>query len=269
MGFVTAAIVGAATSVIGGAVQANQADKAAGRAANDKRKAEAKVQELLDSRQQIINPYESTESLAGLAKDLSSQMTNPFANLGVATQAAEMQAEEADIALANTLATTRQAGLGAGGATSLAQAALRSKRGISASIEQQEAKNIMLRAQGAQKAQEARLAEGARVDTLTMQGESLGFRQEEARRMAMLDYRTDRMTAAEDRQAMAMQRRDQMIGSALGNTAGALMGFGAFGAQAQAGMGSSSGVATLPPMPSRTFNPNTNLNYLDYMGRNK
>jgi hypothetical protein len=206
---------------------------------------------------------------ASMVRDRSGMIQNQMANLQVATQAAEFQAEEADIALANTLATTRQAGLGAGGATSLAQAALRSKRGISASIEQQEARNIMLRAQGAERAQQARLAEGARVDRLTMTGEQLAFSQEEARRMAMLDYRTDRMTAAEDRQAMAMQRRDQMIGSALGNTAGALMGFGAFGAQAQAGMGSSSGVATLPPMPSRTFNPNTNLNYLDYMGRNK
>ena len=32
-------------------------------------------------------------------------ISNPFANLGVATQAAEMQAEEADMALANTLYT--------------------------------------------------------------------------------------------------------------------------------------------------------------------
>ena len=54
--------------------------------------------------------------------------SNPYANLGVATQAAEMQAEEADIALANTLDTIRSSGASAGGATALAQAALKSKK---------------------------------------------------------------------------------------------------------------------------------------------
>jgi hypothetical protein len=178
---------------------------------------------------------------ASMVRDRSGMIQNQMSNLQVATQAAQFQAEEADVSFANTLGSMRAAGFGAGGATSLAQAALRSKRGISASIEQQEAKNIMLRAQGAQKAQEARLAEGARVDTLTMQGESLGFRQEEARRMAMLDYRTDRMTTAEDRQALANQRKDEMIGGMFGAGTGALMGFGAFGASAQAGMATTTG----------------------------
>jgi hypothetical protein len=52
-------------------------------------------------------------------------ITNPYENLGVATQAAEFQAEQADIALANTLDTLLATGAGAGGATALAQAALR------------------------------------------------------------------------------------------------------------------------------------------------
>ena len=34
-------------------------------------------------------------------------MSNPFASLGVATQAAEIQMEQTDIALANTLDTLR------------------------------------------------------------------------------------------------------------------------------------------------------------------
>jgi len=204
---------------------------------------------------------------AGMVRDRSGMIQNQMANLQVATQAAEFQAEEADIALANTLATTRQAGLGAGGATSLAQAALRSKRGISASIEQQEARNVMLRAQGAQRAQQARLAEGARVDRLTMQGEQLGFQQQEARRMAMLDNRTNRMMMAQDRAAFATQQRDQMVGSMIGQGAGALMGFGAFGAQAQSGMPSQSTASTLPNVDFKTFNPDTSLNYLSYTGR--
>ena len=76
-------------------------------------------------------------------------MTNEFANLGVATQASEFQAEEADIALANTLDAMKASGAGAGGATALAQAALKSKRGISASLQQQETANQKKAAEGA------------------------------------------------------------------------------------------------------------------------
>ena len=50
-------------------------------------------------------------------QDLSSSLSNPFCNLSVATQAAEIQIEQADISLANTLDTLRSTGAGAGGAT--------------------------------------------------------------------------------------------------------------------------------------------------------
>lgn len=63
-----------------------------------------------------------------MASDLSGMASNAYSNLSVATQAAEMQAEEADIALANTLDTLRATGSSAGGATALAQAALQSKK---------------------------------------------------------------------------------------------------------------------------------------------
>jgi len=99
------------------------------------------LQNALDSRPAITNPYVN--------------MTNEFANLGVATQAAEFQAEEADIALASTLDTMRATGAGAGGATALAQAALKSKRGISQSLQQQEAANQKQAAQGAADVQKA------------------------------------------------------------------------------------------------------------------
>jgi len=231
MGFVTAAIVGAATSVIGGAVQANQADKAAGRAANDKRKAEAKVQELLDSRQQIINPYESTESLAGLAKDLSSQMTNPFANLGVATQAAEMQAEEADIALANTLDTIRETGASAGGATALAMAALQSKKGVAANIEQQEAQNEKLRAQGEQALQAAKISEqqrlqsiaiseGQRVQAAEAAGKQFEYQAQEARTNMDLDRASAAVSQAQAQEAQSRQAQAAAWGSAISGVGG-------------------------------------------------
>jgi hypothetical protein len=105
----------------------------------------AEMQALVDNRQDVINPYEG--------------MTNEMANLGVATQAAEFQAEQTDIALANTLDAMRSSGASAGGATALAQAALQSKKGIAANLERQEASNQKAAAQGAQDLQN-KLAEG-------------------------------------------------------------------------------------------------------------
>ena len=102
-----------------------------------------KLDNIEKSRQQIVNPY--------------ANVTNPFANMQVATKAAEMQAEQADISLANTLDNLRETG--AGGATALAQAALRSKQGITANIQQQETQNQRLYAQG-QQAMEMAKAQG-------------------------------------------------------------------------------------------------------------
>ena len=113
-----------------------------------KREARASMDQAIEDRQDIINPYAGVTDLSGLASDLASQITNPFENLQVSTAAAEMQAEEADISLANTLETLEQTGASAGGATALAMAALKSKQQVSASIEQQEARNAQMRAQG-------------------------------------------------------------------------------------------------------------------------
>lgn len=73
---------------------------------------------------------------------------NPYENLSVATQANQIKMEETDKALANTLDTLRAQGASAGGATALAQAALKSKAGIAADIEKQEVMNERLKAQG-------------------------------------------------------------------------------------------------------------------------
>ena len=96
------AIAGAAVGLIGGAVQANQAKKAAGRASNDAARARASMNRIRNSRQAITNPYAGVVDLSHLAKDLSNMVSNPFSSLGVATQAAEIKMEQADIALANT-----------------------------------------------------------------------------------------------------------------------------------------------------------------------
>ena len=69
-------------------------------AAKEKQRLQAKLTSLENSRQEIINPYEGVTDLSGM-------ITNPYASLGVATQAAEIQIEQADISLANTLDTIR------------------------------------------------------------------------------------------------------------------------------------------------------------------
>ena len=134
----------------------------------------AAFEELQKNRQEVINPY--------------GNMANEFENLGVATQSAQFQAEEADMALANTLDTIAATGGGAGGATALARMALESKRGISESIEKQEAANQQARAQGA-----------ADVAALKAQGEIFKFNAQEDRDNAELDRLYNEQREAEFR----------------------------------------------------------------------
>jgi len=100
--------------------------------------AQSELNNIRNQRAAIVDP-------SSAVKDLSGTFSNPYANLGVATKAAEMQVEQTDAALANTLDTLRATGSGAGGATALAQAALQSKNSVSASIQQQEAQNQKLK----------------------------------------------------------------------------------------------------------------------------
>ena len=114
-------------------------------------------------------------------------MSNPMANLGVATQATEMQIEQTDQALANTLDTLRQTGGGAGSATALAQAALQSKQNVAAGIEQQEKANEDKRAAGEQRLQDAKIAEEKRMQNLDAAGKQFVFGQREQREMGQLN----------------------------------------------------------------------------------
>ena len=191
MAVVTAA-VGAAVVIGAGAIAAGKAKKAEKRARNEKNDAKTGMLAAIRDRQDIINPYAGITDLSGLASDLSSQITNPFNNLQVSTAAAEMQAEEADIALANTLDTLEMTGASAGGATALAMAALKSKKGVAASIEEQEARNAQLKAQGEQamiaqkvqattRYQDVAIAQGTRAEDAAAQGEIFQFQAEEAR----------------------------------------------------------------------------------------
>jgi hypothetical protein len=210
------AIIGAGASIVGGLLGSSSAKKAKRKAQAEARRLQAKLDGLERNRQEIINPYEGFENL-------TSTMSNPFANLGVATQAAEMQIEEADISLANTLDTLRATGASAGGATALAQAALRSKKGVSASIEQQEAQNEKLKAQGEQQLQQQKVAEERRMQQAGAAGKQFVFGATEQREQQQLD-RTAAMLG-QQQAAKAQAQADQT--SAL---------TGMFGTVAQAGL---------------------------------
>ena len=143
-----AAIIGGGLSIVSGVMGMFGAKKREREARKERKRLQGKLNSLEANRQEIVNPYQ----------DLSSMVSNPFATLSVATGAAEMQIEEADISLANTLDTLRATGASAGGATALAQAALQSKKGISASIQQQEVSNSKAKAQGEAAANKQRIA---------------------------------------------------------------------------------------------------------------
>jgi len=232
------AIGGAAASLIGGIFGGVKAKKQARAAAAEKNKLSLQLNSLENSRQAIINPWASSKDLSGIITDTSGMLSNPYANIGVATQAAEIQAEEADISLANTLDTLRATGSGAGGATALAQAALQSKKGIAASIEQQESANEKLKADGEsslqqskmaeqQRIQGAQLGEGQRMQATDAQGQQFVFGQTENREMQQLNRVQSKIDNAGAQETQANQNASAAWSSALssvGSIAGAAAG---------------------------------------------
>ena len=148
-----------------------------------------KLDNIEKNRQQIVNPY--------------ANVTNPFANMQVATKAAEMQAEQADISLANTLDNLRQTG--AGGATALAQAALKSKQGITANIQQQEAQNQKLYAQGQQQ-----------MEIAKAQGEQARFNMQENRDIRDINRLQMQMDMAQQQRAAGLATGAAALASGVG-----------------------------------------------------
>ena len=199
------AIIGGAMSIAGGIFGSNAAKKRARAAAREKRRLNNKLNNLEKNRQAIINPYEGVT-------DLSSMVSNPFANLSVATGAAEMKIEEADISLANTLDTIRQTGGSAGGATALAQAALQSKKGVAASIEAQEKTNEDKRAAGEATLQQQKMAEAQRLQQADVAGEQFMFSTREGREVAQLDRTAAQLGMAKQAEAQANKDQASAIG---------------------------------------------------------
>ena len=232
--------IGIGASVLGGIFGASSAKKAARQARRDRMRAEAKLNSILNSRQEIINPYEGVTDLSGM-------LENPFEKMGVATQAAEIQMEQTDIALANTLDTLRATGASAGGATALAQAALSSKKQVAASIEQQEAQNEKLRAQGEQTLIQQKMSEAQRLQTVEAAGKQFIYQAQEARTNADLDRASGMIDQARASQAAANQARTSAITGAIGNVAGII------------GAGITSGAGT--PSPSSGASGASSIGY--------
>ena len=237
-----AGIVKGVGSIVGGLFGAGRARRARRRAAAEKRRLKGELNSLEKSRQKIINPYSNTKDLSSLAKDLSGKLSNPYGSLSVSTAGAAMQIEEADIALANTLDTLRSTGASAGGATALAQAALQSKKGVAASIEQQEAANEKLRAQGEQYLQQAQIQEQRRLQNVDIQegrrtqqaaaaGASFMFNARERREDSKIGYTRQQITGAQQRETAAYNQGTKAMMGAIGG----LTGMAAIGATAAAG----------------------------------
>ncbi len=229
----SAAVIGIASSVVSGIFGGAAARRAKRRAAREAKRLQNKLNHLENNRQAIIDPFRGIQDISGMATDRSAQMTNAYNNLSVATQAAEMKIEQADISLANTLDALMQTGSGAGGATALAQAALQSKKEVAASIEQQEAANEKLRAQGEESLEQRRIQEQARIEGIQMseaqrvqdaraQGEQFMFNQRENREMQKINRTAAQLDNA--RAAVAQAQRDgtAAITGAIGGIANAL-----------------------------------------------
>ena len=262
---VIAAGIGATVSIIGGIINKRNAEDAAREAQKERDRINRQIQIFESNRQAIINPYAGVVSLADMATDLSADLSNPFANLGVATSAAEIQIEQADIALANTLDTLQATGASAGGATALANAAKRSKKEVSANIQQQEAQNEKLAAQGEARLQQQQMAEKARIQNIQIseggraqnaqaQGAAFMFGAQETRDMATLD----RMQAGVDQANVNLANSNSAQQAAIGSVITGVTGMGS--ALLQSGAFNSSG--TLDPLKVDT-KPSTDETVVD------
>jgi len=210
--------ISAGASIIGGIIGGGKARRAKRKAARNLKKMNAKMANLEANRQEIINPYEDVTSLSGM-------MSNPMANLSVATQATEMQIEQTDQALANTLDTLRQTGGGAGSATALAQAALESKKNVAADIEAQEKSNEDKRAAGEEKLQQAQIAEAQRMQDVEAMGKRFVYSETESREMQQLNRLQNQINTQQGIKAQASADQTSALTGAISGVAGAASSF--------------------------------------------
>jgi len=216
------AIIGGVGTVASGIYAGRAAKEATRNATREKNRLTKKLDFLENNRQEIVNPY------AGVT-DLSNMISNPFANLSVATGAAEIQIEEADVSLANTLDIMRATGSGAGGATALAQAALRSKKGVSANIEAQEKANQDKQAQGEQFMEQRLVGEQKRLQQADVEGEAFVYGEQEKREQQQLDRTASLIGMAETVRAQSQADQTSAGLTTIGGVTEAVTGIASYG----------------------------------------
>ena len=188
MAWVVVAAVGG--PIVVGGITALVQNQKANKAFEKAQDAQGVVDRIEEDRAPVYDASGKIRDMKSDVEDMKSLVTNPYANLGVATEAAEIQMEQSDIALANALDTIAATGAGAGGATALAQAALQGKRGVAADIQKQEAQNQRLRASGDQQVNQQLLS--LEQQKLNLEGQAISAEEraaagEDARVQARLD----------------------------------------------------------------------------------
>jgi hypothetical protein len=211
--------VGAAANITGAIVSSSRAKKRLKEAESNRRTAQNRLNALESDRQDIVNPFAA-------AKDLSGDISNPFANLTVATGAAEIQMQQSDAALANTLDTLRATGAGAGGATALAKAALQSKRGVAANIEQQEVQNQKMAAEGEMNLQTQVLSEKKRMQQADAEGRKFVYDEREEREITAMDRAQNNIDQAEADFRQSRADKDAALDNSISFIGDAGMAFG-------------------------------------------
>ena len=211
------AISGGASLAAGGVGKLVASNKQR-KAEREERRAQKKLEAFERGRQAVIDQ-------SGAIRDLKKQVYNPYANLAVANQAAELQIEQTDQALANTLDQINQSGTGAGAATAMARMAAASKAQVSASLENQEVQNNKLRAEGQAQADATKM----QLEQAALGEETAAWGRQEDRDLASLDRLSG---LQENAQAQAMAYAQQGNEALMGGIEGAV---GALGGMASLG----------------------------------
>ena len=171
---VIVAVAAVAAPIVMGSIASAKASEAANDAELEKEALKTQLENLENARQPIVNPY---------------------ANIPVATQAANLKLEQADSTLATTLDTLQAMGGSGASATALAREANKAKLQIAAEIEKQEVE----------------------VNKLQAEGEKFAFQTREAREMQKLN----RTAGLLDRATMQeMQYRSDSLAALTGGVTG-------------------------------------------------
>ena len=183
-------------AIIGGAAQIAGSLIGGGARRREERAARAQYQQDTEA----ARDFQFKNTFAGLQ--------NTAEDLTVNQQAANFQTQQTDAALASGLDAVVASGGGGGGAQAIANAALQSKQGLSANIQQQEQANQRLRVQQAAALQNQEAEGAAALQNLNYQ--QLGINQSQS---------ADRFSAAQDARAQATAGLVQGIGSVAGGVA--------------------------------------------------